>query len=371
MHIPFCRRKCNYCDFPSRPEAGSNIDVYLKALGQELAWQSEKLSQAKISSLFIGGGTPSLLSLNQLESLFMLLEKYLVLDPGAEVSVEANPGTLDEAKLQVLKGYGVNRLSLGVQSFDESLLQRLGRIHSAREVEDSYYLARKMGFDNINLDLMHGLPGQDLALWQETVNRALRLNPDHLALYGLIIEDGTPFGRECERGELLLPEEELRAEMAAWAAGRLAGYGYQHYEISNYALPGKQCRHNQVYWKNMPYLGFGAGAASYWQGIRRTNDPDIATYTRHLSCGKPPEAQLDIPSTADQMAETVFLGLRLLAGVSRDEFLTRFGVTLDSVYGRQINQLVNKGLLEERISGIRLSAKGLWLANEVFCEFIL
>jgi oxygen-independent coproporphyrinogen III oxidase len=370
IHIPFCWQKCNYCDFPSQPVVGLDVDAYLTALDAELAIYREELSQDKVSTLFIGGGTPSLLSLKQLEELFRCLDKNLLLAPKAEVTMEVNPGTVDLAKLRLLKERGVNRLSLGVQSFDEALLKRLGRIHSVGQAEDAFNLARQVGFSNINLDLMNGLPEQSLANWQITLNRALTLGPEHMSVYGLIIEEGTPFGSEWECGALHLPQEEVRADMAVWAAECLEEHGFKHYEISNYAKPERECRHNKVYWDNLPYLGFGVGATSYLHGIRRTNKPNIAEYIGSLSKGEKPPAENDIPGPADEMAETMFLGLRMLDGVSRETFQQRFGVSLDSVYEKPISGLVDKGLLEDIGTGIRLSKKGIWIANEVFCEFI-
>ncbi|HEX3014775.1 MAG TPA: radical SAM family heme chaperone HemW, partial [Desulfobacteria bacterium] len=355
VHIPFCVRKCNYCDFPSVPVAGWDVEEYLDALDQEMAFTG-KLA---VSSLFVGGGTPSVLTLRQLERLFKGVTRSLTLVPGAEITVEANPGTVDLEKLLLLKQLGVNRLSLGVQSFDDFLLRRLGRIHSAEQAVEAYQLARQAGFANINLDLMHGLPGQTMKAWQKTLQQAVSLRTEHLSVYGLIIEENTPFGDAYDAGSLTLPEEELRADMMLWTKKYLEGEGYKHYEISNYARPGFECRHNQIYWRNLPYLGFGAGAASYWQGIRRTNHADIAKYIAAVKSATAPVAESERADITQQMSETMFLGLRLLSGVNKQQFATRFGQEIDCVYGNQIRELQAKGLLIVDDQSLRLSERGI------------
>lgn len=370
IHIPFCERKCNYCDFTSYPVAGQAVDAYLEALAAEMAMYRKQISDRPVQSLFIGGGTPSILGLPQLERLLRDISHNFAMAKDAEVSIEANPGSLQRRKLEVLREAGVNRLSLGVQSLHPQLLKELGRIHTPNQAIESYQLARQAGFDNINLDLMNGLPGQSLKDWQDTLRQAAALKPEHLSVYGLSIEDDTPFGRAYAKGELQLPEEEERAEMLEWTYAFLAQKGYNHYEISNYAIPGKECCHNKIYWLNAPYLGFGAGAVSYWQGERRNNLTGVAEYIQQINSGTPPVGERERADQAGEMAETVFLGLRLLSGLSRQRFAKRFEREIDEVYGPQIEELCTKGLLQDCGYGIRLTQRGILLANEVFCEFL-
>lgn len=370
VHIPFCVNKCNYCDFPSYPVAGMDVQEYLEAIGVEMEMYREEVAGREISTLYIGGGTPSILSGAQLQFFFSLIESRFSLETGAEVSFEANPGTVSLEKLELLKALGVNRLSLGVQSLNEGLLRRLGRIHTPEQAVQAYELARRAGFANINLDLMHGLPGQAEETWEDTLRAVVDLKPEHLSAYGLIIEEGTAFGREWLEGSLVIPDEEIRAGMFRRTRESLISHGYNHYEISNYALPGRECRHNKVYWRNEPYLGFGAGAASYWQGMRRTNHADVKRYLDDLKTGRRPEADAEKPDTHQQMAETMFLGLRLLEGVECSRFAERFAQELERVYGSQINSLVSKGLLARDSLAVKLTEDGMLLANEVFCEFL-
>ncbi|HWJ03296.1 MAG TPA: radical SAM family heme chaperone HemW, partial [Verrucomicrobiae bacterium] len=355
---------------PSYPVGGYDVDLYLQALGREMAAFREDTSGLQVSTLFVGGGTPSLLSEGQLRFLFEQIRQNFALPDEAEVTIEANPGSVDRSKLVLLKEMGVNRLSLGFQSLDEALLQRLGRVHTPGQALQAFDLAREAGFTNINVDLMNGIPGQDKTTWLDTLTGVVKLAPEHLAVYGLIIEEGTPFGLEYETGKLQLPEEEIRAEMLEITRDYLADQGYIHYEISNYAVHGKECRHNQVYWHNQPYLGFGAGAASYWQGVRRTNAVHVNDYTRRVLSGHSSVAESEAPNLAQEMSETMFLGLRLLRGVEREKFALRFGRELDEVYGNAIENLQHKGLVEDSGASVKLSKQGILLANEVFCEFL-
>ncbi|MDA8441615.1 MAG: radical SAM family heme chaperone HemW [Peptococcaceae bacterium] len=369
IHIPFCERKCNYCDFPSYPAAAYDIDAYLRALELELLRRSSDVRKS-ISSLFVGGGTPSILQESQLTVLFGMVQANFGLEPDAEVSIEANPGSCSAGKFALLRELGVNRLSLGVQSLQSDLLRRLGRCHTPAEAIEAVHLARDAGFDNINLDFIAGVPGQDLAAWQATLQTALELQPEHLSLYGLSIEPNTPFGSQWADGCLEVPDDEAQATMLEWSQHFLAEQGYGHYEISNYALPGKACRHNQVYWRNLPYLGFGAGAASYWQEQRSTNLARVEEYVAAVNLGVVPVAEKEHLSVELQMAETLFLGLRLLAGVEKRDFARRFNLNIDDVYGEKIKVLQNKGLLEDSGKVVKLSKRGILLANEVFCEFL-
>ncbi|MCL4442169.1 MAG: radical SAM family heme chaperone HemW [Firmicutes bacterium] len=370
VHIPFCVRKCNYCDFPSYPVAGMDVDGYLAAMGREMSWYKGDIAGTEVSTLYVGGGTPSILANGQLEFLFEAIRHNFTFEADAEISLEANPGTLDFSKLNLLKELGVNRLSLGVQGLDPGLLKRLGRIHTPGQALEAFDLARRAGFTNINLDLMHGLPGMTEEGWRQTLQQAVALGPEHISVYGLIIEEETPFGLEYEAGSLELPDEEERARMFAWSGEFLTESGYNHYEISNYALPGRECRHNQVYWRNEKYLGFGAGAASYRHRVRRTNYRQVGQYMAVVSQGRLPLEEKEETAPAQEISETMFLGLRLTAGVQRSWFLQRFGIELDQVYGDRVAALVSKGLLLDDGDSVRLSSSGILLANEVFCEFL-
>lgn len=370
IHIPFCQRKCNYCDFPSYPAAAYNVDAYLQALELEMCRYKPETQDLAVSTLFIGGGTPSILTESQLTTLFQGISKNFRLAEDAEVTMEANPGSVDFSKLKLLRQLGVNRLSLGVQSLDPKLLKRLGRIHTPVQAVEAYELAREAGFSNINLDLMNGLPGQAVSTWEYTLKTAVNLKPEHISVYGLSVEEGTLFGDEWAAGILSLPEEELCVQMTAFTHELLKSCGYHHYEISNYAMPGKECRHNQIYWHNLPYLGFGAGAASYWQRERRTNTADVDVYIEQVTKGLSPVTEREQQDLAQDMAETMFLGLRMLKGVERQGFARRFGREIDSVYGQQIKDLVRRGLLVDEGGFLHLTSKGIFLANEVFCEFL-
>ncbi|MBI2866145.1 MAG: radical SAM family heme chaperone HemW, partial [Chloroflexi bacterium] len=339
LHIPFCRSKCAYCDFNSYPGMEGLIDSYVAALAREMElWGDQDLT---VATLYLGGGTPSLLSPRQLGRLLEAAGRHLGLVPGAEVSLEANPGTVGQAWLVAARRLGVARLSLGVQSFRDAELRLLGRIHSAAEAKESFDLARQAGFANINLDLIYGLPGQTIGCWQATLEAALRLEPDHLSLYCLTLEQGTPLARRVAEQEVPAPDPDLAADMYRLAEEMLAQAGYSHYEISNWARPGGECRHNLVYWRNGPYLGLGAGGHSSWQGYRFYNIAYPATYIRQVAglCpssggtedvvrSRSPLAGLEAVSAPLERAETVILGLRLASGLSLRDFSQRFGVEL-------------------------------------------
>lgn len=384
LHIPFCRSKCAYCDFDSYAGCTPLFGPYLAALRQELerivlrgaAHALDRSFAPAFRTLYVGGGTPTVLPPADLAALIEDLRRAAALPAGAEVTVEANPGTVDQASLHDLRRSGVSRLSLGVQSFDDRLLRLLGRIHSAGEAVQAVRDARAAGFDNLNLDLMLGLPRQGLQEWQESVERALDLVPEHLSLYALTVEEGTPLAERIERGVLPAPDDDLAAGMYEWAEERLAQAGYAHYEISNWARPGHACQHNLVYWRNEPYVGLGAGAHSWWGHVRRANLRAPQAYIEALAGGRLPVAEEEAIGQRLEMAETVMMGLRLLEeGVSLARFEARFGVSMEAVYGTQIAALVGRGLLEyappagapERV---RLAQAGHLLGNQVFVEFL-
>ena len=375
VHIPFCIRKCYYCDFNSFRLRGPERDHFLDLLEQEADRWAARLEAAGgvpvLDTLYVGGGTPTTLEAGQLARLFGALRQRFPLAPQAEITVEANPGTLTLEKLAALREAGVNRLSLGAQVFDDGLLRRLGREHDAAAIETSVALAREAGIPSLNLDLIFALPGQDLRGWRATLQRALALEPDHLSCYSLIIEEGTPFYRWHQMGRLPRPDEEEELAMYQAAIEAAEGAGLAPYEISNFARPGHQSRHNLIYWRNQPYLGLGPGAHSWWEGVRRANLGPLPAYEAALQAGRLPLEREEPISRALEMDETMFLGLRLTReGVDRAAFRARFGTEPEAVYGLAIDRLVRLGLLEADAHRIRLTRQGVPVANQVFLAFL-
>ncbi len=370
VHIPFCETKCTYCAFDSYPGLSHLYRTYVDALRSEMARTGRELGRVRASSLYLGGGTPTTLSAGLLRQVLGACREYLGLSEGLEITSEANPGTVDAPYLSSLKQMGINRLSLGVQTFDDGLLRVLGRAHSAAVVQETYHLARQAGLTNINLDLIYGLPGQDLAGWKSDLSSAADLGPDHLSLYCLSLHQGTPLADSIAQGELPSPDPDLAAEMYEHAEKVLAGAGYVQYEISNWALPGCECRHNLTYWRNRPYLGFGAGAHSFSGGTRYYNVSSPETYVQRIARGETPVASAEQIDRATEIGETMIMGLRLCEGVAFQDFERRFGLPLAQVYGAQIRETIELGLLEENENGIRLTARGRLLGNEVFERFL-
>lgn len=371
VHVPFCEKRCHYCDFNTYLLRDGGVEEYLEALAREAALYAARSGVAAhpFDTLYIGGGTPTALGPAQLERLFAALAP-LPVKPRAEITVEANPGTLTDARLKALKAVGVNRISLGVQVLDDDLLVRLGRIHTAGHARDCYERARRLGFDNINIDLMFGLPGQDLAAWRRTVDEIVRWGPEHVSCYSLIIEDGTLFGDLFAQGRLPLPGDEAELAMLEYARAALGTAGYEHYEISNWARPGRQSRHNRIYWLNGEWLGLGPGAHSQWQGERFANERLPQEYARRLAEGRLPVAWREGIDAATAEEDTVILGLRLREGVDGSAFWRRFGRPLTSAFGPEIERLVGWGLLEWHGEHLRLTDRGLPVANQAFQAFL-
>jgi len=371
IHVPFCREKCHYCDFVSYPGQTTEVmQAYCQAIKQEMGLVAAKCRPGPAATVYLGGGTPTLLPARELEELLKATADCFGWLPGAEISLEANPGTVDAAKYRFLLGAGVNRLSLGVQAFDDNLLQGMGRIHRQEEIYLSYRLARQAGFHNINLDLIFGLPGQTLASWKTTLKEAIALQPEHIAAYSLQVEAGTPWGDLAVAGRLSLPGEELILAMYREAREKLALAGYTQYEISNFAQPGFRCRHNLHYWYNQPYIGVGAAAASFWGDCRWQNHTSISHYCAVLDAGNLPVAEKEKLTLRLQMAETMFMGLRLMEGINLRAFRERFGVDARAIYAPELRWLTRMGLVEMQAGHLKLTEKGLPLANEVFMQFI-
>lgn len=371
VHIPFCQAKCNYCDFYSFPGSSSELqERYVKALIKEGFLRKRDL-EVNLKSIFFGGGTPTCLSGGLLVKLLEFLKGNFQIDPEIEITVEANPGTVDREKLKLMSIFGVNRLSFGVQSFNQELLTRLGRIHSPEDVYKSFSLARQEGFTNLNFDLMYGLPGQTLLDWEETLLKVLEFNLEHISLYQLKIEEGTPFGRDLEKGLLQEFDDGLALEMYKLAKKYLAQAGFIHYEISNFAKPGYKCGHNQVYWRCEPYLGLGAGAHSYLPPERIENLDEAVSYISGLEEGKFPPNFREKQTLAIAMSETMFMGLRLMEGVNLNHFHARFGQDAREVFREAIQKCQDWGLISLDKDFLKLTPQGVYLGNLVFEEFLL
>jgi len=369
VHVPFCLRKCLYCDFVSYPALPDEMDAYFTALIREIEIVAAELSNVPVTSVYLGGGTPSVLPIATLCSIVGHIGSAFHLEPHAEISVEINPGTLQETDLEAMVAAGINRLSIGMQSLDDGLLKRLGRVHTAQEAVKCMRAARAAGFANINIDLMFGLPGQSMNHFRQTLDCAIELAPDHISCYSLIVEPTTPLAKQLEEERLSLPDEETELAMYEWAMARLHDAGYNHYEISSWARPGYRCRHNELYWRNGWYRGLGPAAHSHWDGQRWANEPTVEAYCQAIDRGVLPVAERFPLSADDEMDETMFMGLRLLEGVSEETFRARFGRGLKATYGREIERLVRLGLVEYD-HGVRLTRKGLFIANQVFAAFL-
>ena len=373
IHIPFCVKKCSYCDFLSAPATEQTKEAYMAALFAEIGGRAKDYKDRIVTSVFIGGGTPSLLSADTIRQLMEHIREGFRLAPDAEITMEVNPGTVTAEKLTAFYEAGINRLSIGMQSAQEQELKILGRIHDFDSFCQVYREAVEAGFTNINVDVMSGLPGQTLTSYKDTLEKVLRLEPmpQHISAYSLIVEEGTPFAAMADRGELPLPEEDTERAMYEETIEVLAGYGFHRYEISNYALDGYECRHNVGYWIRRDYLGFGIGAASLIDNVRFQNGRDLNAYLAHpLACR---EEQQSL-TTQEQMEETMFLGLRLIRGVSYPEFARCYGQTLEEVYGEVISRNVADGLLtvreDETGRRLALTGRGLDVSNYVMAQFL-
>lgn len=384
VHVPFCVQKCDYCAFYSQALVDNPkelISVYLEGLEVESSTRQKDAPQG-VSSLFIGGGTPTALKDNELEQLLGMIHQLFSINSGAEKTVEGNPGTLSDEKLAILRRYGINRFSLGVQSFDDSLLRAVGRVHTAEQARKAIQRLRAAGFKNVNLDLMFGLPGQDMAAWRTSLEEALSYSPEHLSLYGLMLEEGTPlYGRYMGTREFVsgekeeldrLPDDDLQAEMYEGAVLRLKQAGYRQYETSNFALPGFECQHNLGYWRGGDYLGLGPGAVSCLDRVRWKNIEDVYSYAKLLLKGDSPvdEAGQEVLSLRECMAERMILGLRLAEGVHLSSFKNNFGADLRDIYRDVLARYDNRGIFVFQGEYLCLNPKYAFVANGILQEFV-
>jgi len=367
VHVPFCVSKCRYCDFYSLPMGQADIDEFILALAAETCRQSLRLKKP-LASVFFGGGTPTAMGGEALGRLLAIPSEYV--GQATEFSVEANPGTIDPSKVNALVQAGVNRVNLGVQSFQDDELKLLGRIHSADQARDAFKMLRQAGMRNIGLDLIYGIPGQTIASWQASVSEALELLPEHLSCYALSFEENTPLWRDLQAG--LVEEMDEAEQETCWrhAISASARAGLEHYEISNFARPGRQCRQNLTYWHNLPYVGLGPAAASYVDGVRRTNAPDLAGYVQATLAG------LDAPSSQEHlqgrhaMAEALMVGLRLMQGIDLQVFEHRYGQDARQVFPGAISRYLQTGGLEIVGGHLRIPCSAMFVSNEILADIL-
>ena len=366
VHIPFCTQICYYCDFSKVFIKNQPVDAYLEHLIQE----TRSYEIGKLRTLYIGGGTPTALSAQQLAYLLTELPKVMDLSEVEEFTIEANPGDLDPDKIAVLKESQVNRVSLGVQTFDNKMLKKIGRSHQEQDIYDNIRHLKQAGFDNISIDLIYALPGQTMDQVKENVAKAIDLDIPHMSLYSLILENHTVFMNRMRRGKLPLPKEELEAEMFEYIIEELEKAGFEHYEISNFSKPGFESRHNLVYWDNAEYYGLGAGASGYVDGIRYKNHGPIRHYLEAVEAGKARITE-EYLTLEEKMEEELFLGLRKKTGVSKARFEEKFGISFDQRYGQVVASLTELGLLVPDDKQVRMTKRGLFLGDTVAEKFIL
>ncbi|MDR1765827.1 MAG: radical SAM family heme chaperone HemW [Lachnospiraceae bacterium] len=369
LHIPFCERKCAYCDFLSFPAPYDKQEAYVGKLVSEIKCAGELYSDWRVATVYIGGGTPSILPPGAIAKLLYAVKTSFVMQTDAEITMEANPGVMGPEHLQAYRKAGVNRLSMGLQSTDDWELKQLGRLHTYEGFLNCYQSVKEAGFDNVNVDLMFGLPGQTLLTWKNTLKRLALLRPEHLSVYGLSLEEGTQFHAIYTQYPHLLPGEDEERAMYWMAHDYLQEHGYERYEISNFARKGYQCRHNLGYWTDVPYLGLGLGAASYMEGCRWHNIKDLDRYLEITNIGELREDSEPLDEHA-HMEEFMFLGLRLDRGVSGYEFLLKFGKNMWDVYGEAIKELEKEELVEIHSPDMRLTRKGVDVSNYVFEKFL-
>ena len=371
LHIPYCLHKCGYCDFNSHPENQLESVHYVEALLKELKFYSTTLKSYNVPTVFMGGGTPTILPPSQLKKILDTVRQSFNLTPDCEITIEANPATIKLETLQEIHAAGYNRISIGVQSFDEKELQLLERVHNEEEIHSTVHRARSANFENLSMDLMFALPDQSTEKWQSHLKQATAKKPDHLSTYNLTIEPATAFFKLQEKGKLCLPHEDIQLEMYETTIQVLEDAGYSQYEISNFSKPGMESQHNINYWNNGEYLGVGAGASSYLNGERSKNINLPSIYIREIETKASAVDTRERLEPLQAMGETLMLGLRLLKGVSIDVFESRFQVSFQKVYGKAVESLLNQELITFNQNRIALSRKGLFLADSVILKFMV
>lgn len=368
VHVPFCARKCAYCDFNAYAGAEALIPAYVDALVREVDACVPRACAAP--TVYLGGGTPTLLEVEQAAALLAAVRRGFAVDPGAEITIEANPTSADAARFARLRALGFNRISIGVQAFDDGLLAAMDREHTGAQAERAVTAARAEGFGNVSIDLMFGFPGQSLAMWEETLGRALELGTDHVSLYSLTIEPGTRFERLHAGGKLTLPPEDDQVQMYELAVDALARAGLERYEVSNFARPGCEARHNMTYWRNEPYLGFGAGAVSYSGGTRWTNEKHPARYIARVRSGAPLAVTSETLDHRASAGETAMLGLRMARGLDLIALRRRYGEPVTTELLRRLDGAIARGLVVLDATSARMTAAGFLLANEVAVDLL-
>lgn len=369
IHIPFCVKKCLYCDFLSFEASKEEHKVYIDALIQELE-QYRRLAESYIvSSIFVGGGTPSIIEGELMACVFEKLREIFVVSEDAEITIEMNPGTMDEKKMSIYKEIGINRVSIGLQATNNDELKMLGRIHTYEEFLTTYEMVRQYGIENVNIDLISGIPNQTTASWEETLKRVIVLNPTHISAYSLIIEEGTALYDNIEAYEELLPSEDEERDMYYLTKEKLEAAGYYRYEISNYAKKGYECRHNLGYWSHVDYLGIGLGSASLSHDMRFTNESNMESYIQKCQEGKSVYVDDEYLTEEIQMNEFMFLGLRKVAGIRKSEFESLFHVSLEEVYERALKKVLDLELIVVEGDVVKLTDFGMDVTNSVVDEF--
>lgn len=400
IHIPFCMKKCDYCDFLSMCAEENTKREYVSALVREIELSKEKMKDYLVDTVFIGGGTPSILDGKLIEKIMKTLRENSTISEDAEITIECNPGTVTREKLQSYRNAGINRISFGLQSANDEELKSIGRIHNYAQFEESFRLARAEGFDNINIDIMSALPEQRIESYEQTLDKVIQLDPEHISAYSLIVEEDTPLNERvqeaADKGMDILPDEETEREMYYLTERKLNEAGYKRYEISNYSKEGYECRHNIGYWKRVEYLGFGLGAASLYQDTRYNNTYEIDRYIGLLLDGRDEnnyyggidffhddiwnitedvlsvlEGKIQRLTRKDVMEEFMFLGLRMIEGISAKEFEKKFGKSYDSVYGEVTEKLITQGLIEKNENNVRLTKRGVDVSNYAMSQFLL
>lgn len=371
IHIPFCEHICYYCDFNKFFIKNQPVDKYLSALEEEMSHMTHQYSASDLETIFLGGGTPTALTESQFENLMVIINKYLMNSNVKEFTVEANPENMTINKLQIMKNWGVNRLSIGVQTFNNDLLRAIGRAHTSDGAKSGINEAKKQGLYNFSIDLMFGLPGQTEEDLSNSINQALDLNPKHVSIYSLQVEPRTIFYNRMKKGRLKLPSEDIEAKMYDNLIERLRTNGLQQYEISNFAKLGYESRHNLLYWDNESYFGFGAGAHGYINGTRTINAGPLRGYFRLINeNGTSIKTELPV-SLQEQIEEEMFLGLRKSSGVNKTRFYHKYQTDIHQIYGKAIDKLKSRGLIFEDENIIALTKQGTFLGNEVFQEFLI